>query len=308
MAVPGANFPGAPGHIPGPPSRDSAFGDEALGAQRNIALEPAPTDPTDIYHVVWVNQPQPRTIIPLLSPSLSFQATSASGTAMTVEIQSSLSNTFSSPTTTTLLSVPSGVTQQTTLGPFVDLTTRYFRIRAGDGVTFSDWVVGMTITFNTGVGDGIEYVYENVGVLFSQNKDGVEYVYENVGVLFTLSVDAVEYVYEGDVNTTTPTPRIWFIKPLSGRSGDGFVIYGHGFGAPQSQYSGLLQFFITGVWTTVGVNTWTLVAAGAEAYTANRLLDSDIPHIDMEHNEVEVTIPGGFVPPGYLLRIETNGP
>lgn len=310
MAVPGAHFPGAPGHIPGPPGRDAAYagGDVALPTSLSVPLEPAPTDPTEIYHVVWVNHPNIHITIPITNPLVSWQATSASGTAMTVEIQSSASLDFSSPTTTTLTSVPSGVTQQTSLGPFSDGSTRYLRIRAGDGGSvWSDWVGQFTITINLNLGGGYAYVYQNVGVQLLSSQDGVGYIYENIGVNLVLSDDGVAYVYEGDVNTDTPSPVIWFIKPNSGRSGDGFTIYGHGLGSPQSQYNGLLQFLESGVWTNVGVNAWHLVAAGPNAYTADRLLDPTIPYIDMEHVEVDVTIPGGLVPPGYFLRIETDG-
>jgi hypothetical protein len=309
--VPGprARIPGAPWLLPG--SDSALIGDAAAlagAAVSGTAIVPPPADPTPLYSVTWVN-PLGAATLQILNPYLTVSPSSSTHVAMQVQFQSSLAADFSSPSTTTFTSVPSDVNETVQVGPFINATTRYFRARAGDGSTWGEWAYGPTITFNTALGNAHQYAYENVGLGTDlvALRDNHAYAYENAGVEITLLRDNHAYAYEGDVNTLTPTPHIWFIKPASGRSGDGFVVYGHGFGAPQAQYSGVLQFFEAGVWTTVGVVSWTLVAATAHAYDSLRLLDPTIPYIDAEHNEVQVTIPNGLVPPGYLLRIETNG-
>jgi hypothetical protein len=157
--------------------------------------------------------------------------------------------------------------------------------------------------------DAAFYVYENVGVALVASQDGTHYVFENAGVDLTESKDAVHYVYEGDVNTATPTPHIWWLRPNSGRASDGFTVVGHGFGAAAATYSGVVEADYgspTGK-VPLSVVAWTLVAADADAYTSARTMNPDTDTIDPEHGELAVTIPSDAVPPGYMIDVTTNG-
>lgn len=157
--------------------------------------------------------------------------------------------------------------------------------------------------------DAIEYVNANVGYAPTLDRDvtAIEYAQENVGLAAVVYQGAVEYGHYGDVNTLTPTPHIWFVRPVQGRAGDGIELVGGGLGSTQAQYAGLLQLEYP-PWTTIPVTGWAEVAAGANAYTASRTIDPENGIIDMEHIVVEFLLPADAVPPGYRLRVRTDGP
>lgn len=63
-----------------------------------------------------------------------------------------------------------------------------------------------------------------------------------------------------------------------------------------------------GGWQTVPVVSWQTFPPDANAYTEDRLLDETTQHIDMQHQVVEIVVPPGAIPPGYPVRICTDGP
>jgi hypothetical protein len=157
----------------------------------------------------------------------------------------------------------------------------------------------------------VEYVNLNFGVYLVQERDvtSAEYVNLNHGVEITLDPDGVEYVHYGDVNTLTPTPHIWFLKPKSGRPGDGIRIFCFGVGDLQATFSGVVEAYWGPVigWVAVPVITWQTYGPTAAAYTALRQLDELAEIIDMQHTVIEITVPLTALPPGMPVRIKTNG-
>jgi hypothetical protein len=225
--------------------------------------------------------------------------------------------------------VPNGPWLHVCATTLTDLTTYWVRSRAGNGS--GTWGPYSTIKFTVDLNAGRGYaeVYLNVGidpllledygsrdVFVNQSVIGdskvpdVEYVYANVGLPDLRTPNEVQYMYEGDVSTNTPTPGIWFLAPDSGREGDGVRIFGFGTGALAATYSGVVQAYFgpsTG-WQNVPVVTWTVYPETANAYTAARTIDTVSGVIDPQHAVIEIVVPPGALPPGFSLRIRTNGP
>ena len=193
-----------------------------------------------------------------------------------------------------------------TFGAWSDVWSFRVFVNTGDAVEYVTCNVGVEITPSP---DATEYVETNVGVLTHVDPDAVEYVFCNVGVLLHSSGDGVEYAYE-NVTTTTPTPAIWFLKPTSGRSGDGINVVGWGFGDLQTTYSGIVEVdFGDGLgWTAVPAVSWQTFPATADAYDDERELDPVFGEVDWQHTVIGILVPSGAVPPGYPVRVRTNGP
>lgn len=156
--------------------------------------------------------------------------------------------------------------------------------------------------------DGYFYAYENDGFgTLPASKDLYYEAYENSGFNVVSTGTGAFYSYEGDVNTATPTPHIWYVTPTHGRSGDGFTIVGHGMGANSGTYNGSVEMlFGTSTWTSMSVTGWRLVAGGTHALDSQRLIDTNLLNITVEHVELDVTIPSNAVPPGHQVRFRTN--
>lgn len=299
-------------------------------ASRRVGLTPSGAALTTIdsahlrpYACAWVYPSN--WAYPLLSFGAQVTPTSADGSTMTVQVQSSTDIAFTAPTTVTLVSQVSGVTTTAAVGPFTNDTVYFFRARAGDGVsTWSEWTPTRRIYLNVVGGDALEYTYQNLGWLndavsrdaleYTYQNLGVElprwdnaleYTYQNVGVELPLNKDAVEYVYYGDVNADPPLPYLWTMVPSSGRANDGITLYGGGMGTAQGTYSGVVQMLLSGVWTNVSVVSWIRVAANANATTGARSIQPLLGIVDPEHNEVGIAIPSTAMPPGHQVRVQT---
>lgn len=61
-------------------------------------------------------------------------------------------------------------------------------------------------------------------------------------------------------------------------------------------------------WEPVQVLGWQTYPPDPNAYTELRMIDPETEHIDMQHTVIEITVPEEAVPPGYPIRIRTNGP
>lgn len=201
-------------------------------------------------------------------------------------------------------------TGTTTWGPWSPVRTLTPDLNSGRGFGYVDFNGGVFLQMEPDV-TSVEYVNDNVGLALVQERDvtSVEYVNENIGVAIVLHPEAVEYAYYGDVNTLTPTPHIWFLKPKSGRPGDGIRIFCFGVGDLQATFSGVVEAYWGPVlgWVTVPVINWQTFLPTSEAYTALRQLDELAEIIDMQHSVVEITVPLSALPPGMPVRIRTNG-
>ncbi len=150
-----------------------------------------------------------------------------------------------------------------------------------------------------------EYICVNAGIGAVKYGAG-ESICENAG-LPAPPRPAAEYFHYGDANTATPTPQVWFLQPDSARPLDAVNVIGHGFGAAQGTYSGVVQGYDGSTWQNLAVLSWNgAVAATADALTSNReIIASDI---DPEHGVIGVTVPSWAVPPNLQVRVQTNGP
>ncbi len=248
------------------------------------------------------------TTLNLSPPAPSMIATvrpdSDDGTPCDIQLQSATDSGFTTViATTTLLAQADGVAVSMGMGPFAPGTTIYVRARCGASGTWSAYTSTLTVAIPIGTGDAACYIDENVGVLLVLTGDQVDYIYENIGVLLVLGTEGLTYLYEGDVNADPPLPKIWAIFPGAGRVGDGVTIWGIGFGATQATWLGSIEMFIDGEWTAVSVTAWVLTPASAHAYDDERKIVPSTPHIDPEHNEVEIVIPGLAIPPGHGVRV-----
>ncbi|HMM95409.1 hypothetical protein [Phycicoccus sp.] len=236
--------------------------------------------------------------------------------------------------TTTVTNRPNGSVTYQPAGLTTN-TTYYWRARASQTGTgsWSDWFGdtapqwNFVVDVNTGYGteyiwenvgidpntaspDGVQHLYWNVGVENILASEGIEYIYENIGVVITLASAGVDYVYEGDVSSNTPVPHLWFLLPNSARPLDGVAVYGLGMGDLITTYDANVQIRVIGEtdWVDVAVVSWQTFPPTADAYTDDRQLDQSTGEIDMQHTIVGITVPADAVPPGFEVRIRTDGP
>lgn len=144
------------------------------------------------------------------------------------------------------------------------------------------------------------YVFENIGLTLPTDDHDAAYVFENIGLPWETIWHDVHYSYYGDVDTTVPIPHIWFLRPTAGREGDGFSIYGHGFGATNATYNGHAWL------NTIQLNetAWQQIAAGTNAYNSLRNIDAVVGEPTMEHGRIDVTVPPGAS--DGMVRVETD--
>lgn len=149
--------------------------------------------------------------------------------------------------------------------------------------------------------DGIEYVEENVGFPNINSGEATHnYVEMNTGFAADHSGEAYGYTELGNVDDSDPIPHIWYVRPAAGREGDGFSIFGHGFGETNGEFNGHAYLGHQDDWDgseaidaahQLSETAWLEVVAGPDAYNANRRIDpfSDDPP-DMEHQRIDVTV------------------
>lgn len=161
--------------------------------------------------------------------------------------------------------------------------------------------------------EDVDFVYENIGLTLTAVRDDVDWVYENIGMEVAVNREAVPYIYEGDVDNSVPTPHIWFVRPSSGREGDGFSIFGHGFGQTNAQYDGHAYLGAQSDWDgsepidaafQLGESFWGRIAASPNAYTSARTIDPITGTPDPEHERIDVTVPTGAE--SASVRVQTD--
>lgn len=271
-------------------------------------------------------------VSPTTTPNIFTQQDSFDSSNATVQLQVSVADSFSSTVHDSDLTQPHNTSQGRQVTGLPDNTTYYLRARAKKTIGSYDYVSPWTatktfrvatksgvasrnITMNVGVENTparswAAYAYENVGVEATPARSWPVYAYENVGVEQT-PVDFVsQYVFEGDVTTDTPTPVIWFLRPDYGREGDGIDIVGFGFGDLQSTYSGVVEIDWGGVigWQSVPIVSWQTFPPTDDAYTGDREIDEILGTLDPQHTVIQITVPSGAIPPGYPVRVRTDGP
>lgn len=281
------------------------------------------------YSIVHVG-PVNGNAIPMLSATLTVTVSHTIGWLADVEFQASRDQTFATVDwTTNQLEKPDGNVSALITG-MVDDSRYYWRARvkeSGAQGVWGAWTTPWEMIIDTGAGRAfgyvetnfgtsisqqsaeVSYVYSNIGWLPVPDSEAMGYLYENVSVIYFVEGDWSAYVESGDVSTNTPIPHIWFLKPRSGRPGAGIRIFGFGFGDLQTTFDAVIEIdYGVGDWQSVQPISWQTYPPDANAYTALRMLDPDTEYIDMQHTVVEVTVPDDAMPPGYPIRIRTNGP
>ena len=99
-----------------------------------------------------------------------------------------------------------------------------------------------------------------------------------------------------NVDTSTPTPHIWYLFPTFGREGWEFKIIGFGFGDTQGQHTGTARLNAL----AVGIISWSGVAELASTLVIDPGLDIAEP----EHQDIRATVPTGGA--SGLIFVETD--
>lgn len=265
--------------------------------------------------------------VPALQPTLQ-AVISNTAPPSSVEWQVSTVVGFGSTVwTTTQTSVADGLRSALVGTPLTNGTTYYWRVRTGDGLgAWGPWSAIWSFQIDTNAGRAYQQVYENVGREAATPQLGSAVVYENVGMEDTrksLAIDfmfenigvpnlrtgnTTEYMYWGDVSANTPTPHIWFLDPGSGRAGDGITLVCFGVGDLAATYGGVVEYLDAGSWHSVPIITWQTFPGTANALAAGRTIDEDLGIIDPQHTNISIVVPAGALPPGYPIRVRTNGP
>lgn len=132
-----------------------------------------------------------------------------------------------------------------------------------------------------------------------------EYLFTNVGAALALSLAAAESI-TGEVLDGGAAPMIFAVVPAAARGGDGITVMGSGFGATQLERAGIVETFNGSSWESMPVNSWSRIAASADADTTDRVIDPAGGVFDPEHEQIEVSVPAWAAPPNLQIRVRTT--
>lgn len=139
---------------------------------------------------------------PVSQPYMTVTPTSSDSSAMTVQWEwdddVNFANANGHKQTASSGSAASGVnlTIQTP-SALTALTTFYWRARSGDGASsWSSWLSGQVIVYDTSAGQATFYSYQNIGFVITNNREAQLYAYENIGFSLANNNEAQLYAYE----------------------------------------------------------------------------------------------------------------
>jgi hypothetical protein len=185
------------------------------------------------------------------------------------------------------------------------------------GPAGTDWFYRVTVTDND---DLASTTSGTLTLVFVDPQDHRRYLHEliNIGVGFDptdtpaggwgpapgaaggdgFTLDFRRYLHElfGDVDTTTPTPHIWYLFPTFGREGWEFKIVGYGFGDTQGEHTGTARLNAL----AVGIISWAVFAEVGSGMEIDPAIDLANPI----HQEIAATVPTGGV--SGLVFVETD--
>lgn len=285
-----------------------------------------PLSPLDGNHI-------PSTTVPL-AVNVSNSAGGGTDLQYQVATDSAFASIISSPSPTT---VANGLWSSNATGLTANVPL-YWRVRGAPAGTtgWGPWSVTSPFIVDVNAGKAIEYVFENIGgstALYAGDSEYVvdnigaevalyagirEYSSQNIGILVAVKAEDYEYVWEGDVSTNEPTPHVWFLWKPYGFVGDEVWAYGHGFGNPQSEYTGHLKLRLGPGYLPASdvepvVTEWYLQEVTAGAYTADRIIYAGTgvapPHTNQQVEVVRWVVPTGALPtePTYHHVYVTHG-
>jgi hypothetical protein len=76
----------------------------------------------------------------------------------------------------------------------------------------------------------------------------------------------------------------------------------------QATYGGVVEYLDAGTWHPIPVVTWQTFPGTANALTAARTINEELGILDPQHTGIQIVVPAGALPPGYPIRVRTNGP
>lgn len=286
--------------------RNMAFGTSSGRGESSI---PGPATLIS-FLLLWIT-PVTEARIPMPNFMVTVTPSRSDGANVDWQVQTASDAAFTTDVNlVTFLASTSGLQVNGTIGPYADLTTVYMRARAGSQSdnSWGLWATTVRVLMDSRVASATEHVFLNAGVFLSADQSATEHAYMNVGVFLLPTWTATEHVYK-NVDTTTPSPYIYALRPTAGRVGDGVTLLGAGFGSSQAEYSGVVEGYndASDEWTTLPVVSWVRVAASVDAATADRKIEPYTPDVDPEHDEIQVTVPSWAVPPAVPIRVRTDG-
>lgn len=244
-----------------------------------------------------------------------------------VQVQVSTSNTFGTTVHDSTAIQPHGDVTGRQVFTLSNGVTYYWRARAGLDGLWGPWTPTETFVVRVDQGKAFLQMQVNVGVTLTSDRDTTQQIQTNVNpgdtrrtywpVYSTENVGVVDDPASywaasstQNVTTDTPSPRIWFLRPAAARAGDGVEIVGWGFGDLQTTFSGVVEMDWGGEigWQPVLITSWQTFPADPPAYTEDRELDESTGKIDPMHTVIQFTVPDGAIPPGYPVRVRTDGP
>lgn len=238
-----------------------------------------------------------------------------------------------------VLGVPSGT--PLLVEPLQDLPylTWFFRVRVGSKSAnlWTAWSDSRNrVHVNSVLGTAFAYIDANVGVGQAQAASAVQYVHMNVGIENLSGLDAFRYAEMNigiptvplnasrytdfnihprvgnyiatkysDLLVTTgkPIPHIWWVRPVQGREGYAFHIFGHGFGSIQGQYSGKVRLGALDCeilrWEAFPAQP---VPVGGHVIKQGVALEDD--RITTEYGRIVAVVPDNAVSAGVTVSLE----
>ena len=209
-----------------------------------------------------------------------------------------------------------------------DTSDATFTVSATATLTWTDPTTAARFLYllaNIGVGFGIDEPPGGWGPAGGGAPDGSNitfarflYLLANIGVGFTPTDDPpggwgpgggapadgntrdfARFLYLlANIDTTTPTPHIWYVFPAFGSEGWEFRVIGYGFGDTQPTFAGTVTLNAT----PAGVTSWELVAETSPNLTINPTLDVAEPI----HQLIRAVVPIGAT--SGLVVVCTDGP
>lgn len=280
--------------------------------------------------LVWPGQ---ALVQPLTAPTLSLLVDAWDDAPVQVQVQVATTSGFTTIVGDQTFAAPgdNATEGETLVTGLTDGATYYWRARWVDSGQVGPWTTAQWFRVVVDTGDAAEQVFANVGfepkpsepdatsvepvminvgfLLVSEpDATSVEPVMVNVGFLLASNPDAVDSAML-NVTSDPPMPRIWFLRPPSGREGDGVEVVGWGFGVLPEDYDAVVEIELEpGVWTTMPIVTFQTFPPTPDAYTENRVLSSATGEVDWQHTRIAVVVPPGAEPPGYPVRVRTVTP
>lgn len=214
----------------------------------------------------------------------------------------------------------SGEVSATVDVPLVPNRMNLWRVRAGNGVDWSNWsplsllypflnrsYAHEAMHLNAGpdyvpADDALEVIHYNGGIASLPADDALDYQHVNQGFLIPPSDVGAEYLHES-VTTGQPAPHLWFAYLDYGFDGDYITLVGQGLGNTAEEFASKVQFRYSTVFNLYDftVEYWNGFPGTIEGLDERRRIyrgaDGADYIVNVEHDVVGIRFPLGVIPP-----------